>query len=498
MAFEREVKSVSEQKGDCGEAIVLSLLCSQYHYVNSLCGRNLYDFSYKDSRGRLRFADAKARMLPLYQGKLHDCFSFNAEKLNTYMDFAAERNCPFELWVVDARDGKVYVGELSRLRKDRCIHGVTFPTCRLDPSGEHMVDIHCEQFDRVFTIEPNNPHLVRLRELYGLQPPDAKATPTKMSDLLQIAVLFLVSAEYGEDFAISLDAEDALREIEAEFGTAATIYGLAEEQYYFSYYAEQFLNGKDNKIAEFIRENAIDCSLNEEFRLDWNDMLSNSDYYSDTYTALMLCAHMDFPTIAEAADHFRKKLSTTPMYHVWKLRQLCSEIFKADSVWFIRSAQTLREQINAAFSDRRDNLHLTSWAGLTPNNLPPVIELKNTVKVVKTIEMPNGQKLDVVSCGGKLFVFAVQLSMCIGAHSGKAMRSNFMDAARAATQIYSIRKPTKCVYRRAILLDDVHKVARKYNFDFAIKKEQYEQSAAFLKWWTTQKATFKINLAAAI
>lgn len=483
MAFEKEPKTLSEQKGDCGEAIVLRLLLDEYPTVHNLCGRSLYDFFYKDAKGQSHYADAKARMLPLYAKKLHDCFSFNKEKLNAYISFSTEQNCPFELWVVDARDGKVYIGELSHLRKERRIYGVNFPICRLDSSGKHMVDIHCEQFDRVLTLEPDNPHLKRLRELYESPSLKAKATSIKMSDLLSMAVTFFVYAQYDGNFVVCIEAEDFLSDLENEFGTAAVIYGFAEEYDLFPEYIKAFLNGECDKATEFIRSDAIAYSRNKTYRFEWNDLWAGC--YDDTYKALLLCAHMDFHTIAEAADHFLKQLSMTPMHHVCDLRRILNRIFGTPGVWLLRTSEILKKQIHDAFEERLRN-RAPDWRGLTPNNLPPVVEIKGATKLVETVKTPNGESLDIVSCAGKLFVFTGQLGACWG-YKINAIGGNSMGAVRAVAQIYSIRKPNKYKYNRAILFTDVYAATKKFLFDYAFE-EHLDTAKKFLDFWQTNYA----------
>lgn len=160
--------SLEKMKGNLGEDIVLALLRDNFPFVKDQRGRSLYDFWYRDENGLMHYADAKVRSLdPAAYGKRYS-FSFSEEKLCRYEALAAEKDWAFELWVVDAYGGKVYVGNLEHLRQSRQISGVTFPFTEPNRFGEEKKYFHPDQFNAVFKINPDNQHLQILRYLYGL------------------------------------------------------------------------------------------------------------------------------------------------------------------------------------------------------------------------------------------------------------------------------------------------------------------------------------------
>lgn len=201
--------SLNEQRGKEGEEIVLELLKARFspnnvHDTRAEYKLSLYDFWYLDHNGKVRYVDAKARCIkPHFYGSFIS-FEFSEEReLHKYEKFKAETGCPFELWVVEATRGNVFVSEIADLRKPCVVGNDTFPFNIKSKTGEVKTVVSPQQFRTVIPLDDANRHLDKLRELYDVS---KTVTIERTGDKVRgDARIKLVEYEFAPDGITALD-----------------------------------------------------------------------------------------------------------------------------------------------------------------------------------------------------------------------------------------------------------------------------------------------------
>ena len=169
--------SLEAKKGASGEAVVKNFLENWGAIVtrpDEYGEKSLVDFLAVPKAGSsfaARYVEVKVRKAINYAHGQYPCYAFPVVQIAAYKKFAADKNLPVELWIVDPETGKIFAGilrdEFFGIEYKRYIDGREFPFDKVTKFGL-MRFYHQKQFIGGYEIKKEDLAHLRAVESAGV------------------------------------------------------------------------------------------------------------------------------------------------------------------------------------------------------------------------------------------------------------------------------------------------------------------------------------------